>query len=71
MEKKSDVLMQYKGLKDKNGKDICEGDIVKFKNGCFVFTDFSKKIDFTLDKVDELEVIGNIYENPEMLKSDE
>ncbi len=77
-------LMQYTGLKDKNGKDIYEGDIVRwikrepvegkhlllmttsvtFFNGGFVpFTDSAYNM-----KYEECEVIGNIYENPELLK---
>lgn len=74
------VLMQYTGLKDKNGVEIYEGDIYKLKrfNGleaiCVVedLQDFFEKKGYAEGELgedwDEIEVIGNIYENPELIK---
>lgn len=82
-------LLQYTGLKDKNGMEIYEGDIlqtdldrpyviVEFRNGAFMYQchDNGKEYyDFMLTTSEQkqqdnyLEIIGNIYENPELLTS--
>lgn len=70
------IIMQYTGLKDKNGKEIYEGDILNnegYRWELIVLNDFSDLLSFYYDKVecclsDDLEIIGNIFENPELLE---
>jgi len=89
---KSNLVMQYTGLKDKNGKEIYEGDVLliskatdsPFKGDVFFsYGGFRLKAYWMLDreihpelstytesKVSEAEIIGNIYENPELIAND-
>lgn len=83
-------ILQYTGLKDRNGKEIYEGDIVKgvyFSGPTVVefkvrrsrevghgdwtgYVNAGYQLDgfMTDDPENHVQVIGNIYENPELLK---
>jgi uncharacterized phage protein (TIGR01671 family) len=73
------TLMQYTGLKDKNGKEIYEGDVLKspskilevgYDAGQTLFYDHDMQIARATNYIENLkwvEIIGNIYENPELL----
>ena len=77
-------VMQYTGLKDKNGKEIYEGDIIKAYDGRIrgkVIFDvrglhFGIRISDTENYTfsqnfltsNNIEIIGNIYDNPDLIK---
>jgi len=77
------IIMQFTDLQDKNGKEIYEGDVVKaadedsphikkwvvdFESGRFVATNSRDTIGLHYWADIQIEIIGNIYENPELLK---
>lgn len=65
------VLMQYTGLKDKNGKEIYEGDVVRIGTQPPVEVRWHDAtagfLDISLALMSNTEIIGNIHEKPELL----
>lgn len=74
-----ETVGQFTGLTDKNGVRIFEGDIIRFEDdiGYVIYTEGYARflVDspnryISMDYSSEFEVIGNIHDNPELLKKE-
>ena len=81
------ILMQSTGLRDKNGKEVFVGDIIKCTRGCLHEVYIEKEYGGTYFGgmpavylkdlregyawTEHEEIVGNIYENPELLEDEE
>ena len=86
IEKSELILMQSTGLVDKNGKEVFVGDIIKCTRGClhevYIEKEYSgtycggmpavylKDLGEGYAWTEHEEIIGNIYENPELLEDE-
>lgn len=74
------IIQQFTGLKDKNNKDIYEGSIVNHKNGTHEVIYDNEIMSFQCNLSNcvtdqesggykNIEIVGNIFESPELLKN--
>ena len=77
----TDTVGQFTGFTDKNGKKIFEGDIVRYNDGVFYVEYYAPHMAFYFHGTqgrgsangftrtsNDIEVIGNIHDNPELLE---
>lgn len=85
----AETVGSFTGLEDRTGKEIYEGDIVRFtrkigygwgndkgdicqvnwfESGSYVGWGFREQVPLTKNKANFIEIIGNIHENPELIK---
>lgn len=77
----SSIILQYTGHDDKNGKEVCEGDlikgeggtllVIKYRTGSTCYIAQQHNVEKPWSNIvwwADAEVVGNIYENPELLK---
>ena len=80
-EYKKAIPLFYTGLKDKNGKGVYEGDIlqhesltqkevVEWKSNMWTEEGFMTGYGEWFGPADQYEIVGNIYENPELIKGE-
>ena len=86
LEDENATIMQSTGLFDKNGQEIFEGDVVRVLNSLYTVFYDNERASYRLKPHDErwnvdymsnfsseenFEVVGNIYENPELMEEKE